>query len=216
MRSIFTEAVQGGPKRIRTIISLRIQMLVHAKVLIQPQWDMIAIPLFLLTSLGWDTLAYFFGYSSKPILPSHCVRLTVSQHERSSNLGKLLFFRCVTWAVLMDRILIPTATFTGPDHPFSVMRRQVQGARKRIERLNEAVELTPNMFWQFQMLKGKILLKETQEKMKNEGHGCDSELIDENEFLMRTRSYLCIMVASFLTASMNLILKFMRGAIFCA
>jgi hypothetical protein len=52
----------------------------------------------------------------------------------------------------MGSILIPTAAFTGPDHPFSVMGRQVQGARNRIERLNEAVELTPSTFWQFQVL----------------------------------------------------------------
>jgi hypothetical protein len=82
----------------------------------------------------------------------------------------------------MGSILIPTASFTGPDHPLSLMGRQVQGARNRIERLNEAVELTPSTFWQVQVLEMKKLLKETQEKTKNEAHGCDYELIDENEF----------------------------------
>jgi hypothetical protein len=60
------------------------------------------------------------------------------------------------------------------------MGRQVQGAQSRIERLNEAFELTPGTFWQFQMLEGEKLWKETQAKTKNEGHGCDSELIDKN------------------------------------
>jgi hypothetical protein len=64
----------------------------------------------------------------------------------------------------MGSILIPTATFTSLDHPFSVMGRQVQGAKKRIERLNEAAELTPSTFWQFQVLEMKKLSKETQEK----------------------------------------------------
>jgi hypothetical protein len=82
----------------------------------------------------------------------------------------------------MSSILIPTVAFTGPDHPFSVMGRQVQGARNRIDRLNEAVELTPSTFWQFQVLEMKKLLKETKEKTKNEAHGCDYELIDEKEF----------------------------------
>jgi hypothetical protein len=76
---------------------------------------------------------------------------------------------------------VSTAAFTGPDHPFSVMGRQMQGAQNRIERLNEAVELTPSTFWQFQVLEMKKLLKETQEKPKNEAHGCDYELIDEKE-----------------------------------
>jgi hypothetical protein len=150
--------------------------------LIQPQWDMIAIPLFLWASLGWDTLSYLVGSPSKPILPSRHVRRAVIRHKRSRNLGRSLFFGCVTWAVLMGSILIPTAAFTGPDHPFLVMGRQVQGARNRIERLNEAVELTPSTFWQFQVLEIKKLLKETQEKTKNEAHGCDYELIDEKEF----------------------------------
>jgi hypothetical protein len=96
----------------------------------------------------------------------------------------------MTWAVLMGSILIPTTAFTGPDHPLSVMGRQVQGARNRIVLLNETVELTPSTFWQFQVLEMKKLLKETQEKTKNEAHGCDYELIDEKEFLMRTISYL--------------------------
>jgi hypothetical protein len=82
----------------------------------------------------------------------------------------------------MGRILIPTAAFTGTDHPLSVMGRQVQGARNRIERLNEAVELTPSTSWHFHVLEMKKLLKETQEKPKNEAHGCDYELIDEKEF----------------------------------
>jgi hypothetical protein len=42
--------------------------------LIQPHWDMIAIPFFILTSLGWDTLTYFVGPPSKPILPLRRVR----------------------------------------------------------------------------------------------------------------------------------------------
>jgi hypothetical protein len=184
--------------------------------LIQPQWDKISIPLFLWAPLGWDTLSYLVGSPSKPILPSRRVRRAVSRHKRSRNLGKSLFFGCVTWAVLMGSILIPTAEFTGPDHLFSVMGRQVQGARNRIEQINEAGELTPSTFWQFQVLEMKKLLKETQEKPKNDARGCNYELIDEKEFLMRTRSYLYTMVASFFTASTNLILKFMRDAIFCA
>jgi hypothetical protein len=150
--------------------------------LIQPQWDMIAIPLFLWAPLGWDTLSYLVGSPSKPILPSRRIRRAVIRHKRSRNLGRSLFFGCVKWAVLTGSILIATAAFTGPDHPFSVMGRQVQGAQNRIKRLNEAVELTPSTFWQFQVLEMKKLLKETQEKTKNEAHGCDCELIDEKEF----------------------------------
>jgi hypothetical protein len=150
--------------------------------LIQPQWDMLVIPLFLWASLGWDTLSYLVGSPSKPILPSRRVRRAVSQHKRSRKLGKSLFFEYVTWAVSMRSILISIAVFTGPDHPLLVMGRQVQGARNRIERLDEAVELTPSTFWQFQVLEMKKLLKETKEKTKNEAHGCDYELIDEKEF----------------------------------
>jgi hypothetical protein len=150
--------------------------------LIQPQWDMIAIPLFLWASLGWDTLSYLDGSPSKPILPSRRVRRAVIRHKRYLNLGRSIFFGCVTWAVLMGSILIPTAAFTGPGRPLSVMGRQVQGARNRIDRLNEAVELTPSTFWQFQVLEMKKLLKETKEKTNNEAHGCDYELINEKEF----------------------------------
>jgi hypothetical protein len=82
----------------------------------------------------------------------------------------------------MGSILIPTAAFTGTDHPFSVIGRQVQGARNRIDRLNEEVELTPSTFWQFQVLEMKKLSKETKEKTKNEAHCCDCELMDEKEF----------------------------------
>jgi hypothetical protein len=57
----------------------------------------------------------------------------------------------------MVSILIPTAAFTGPPHPFSVMARQIKGPQNRIERLDEAVELAPITFWRFQMLKGKVL-----------------------------------------------------------
>jgi hypothetical protein len=127
---------------------------------------MIAIPLILWESLGWDTLSYLVEFPSKPIRPSRRVRRSVSRHKRSRNLGKSLFFGCVIWAVFMGSILIPTAAFTGPDHPFSLMGRRVQGARNRIERLNEAVELTPSTVWQFQVLEMKKLFKETQEKQR--------------------------------------------------
>jgi hypothetical protein len=81
----------------------------------------------------------------------------------------------------MGIILIPTAAFTGHPYPFSVMARQIKGTHHCIERLNEAVELTPSTLWQFQMLEGKKLWKEVTPTY--ECHGCDSELIDENEFL---------------------------------
>jgi hypothetical protein len=124
------------------------------------------------TTMGYDcnpTVPLGIPRMGHTVLPRWIPKQTnspVIRHKRSRNLGRSLFFGCVTWAVLMGSILIPTAAFAGPDPPFSVMGRQVQGARNRIERLNEAVELTPSTFWQFWVLEKKKLLKETQEKQR--------------------------------------------------
>jgi hypothetical protein len=74
----------------------------------------------------------------------------------------------------------------------------------------------PSTFWQFQMLEGKTLLKETEEKMKNECHDRDSEFIEEKVFFDAHFILPVYHGGDFFTASTNLILKFTRDMIFCA
>jgi hypothetical protein len=86
--------------------------------------------------------------------------------------------------VLVGSILIPTAAFQGPAHPFSTVTMQLKGAYTRIQRLDKAVDLSPLTFVQYQSLEAKKLWKELRtEDKKNEleGHGCLLE-IDESEF----------------------------------
>jgi hypothetical protein len=83
--------------------------------------------------------------------------------------------------VLVGSILVPTATFEGASHPFSVIKRQLMGAYSCIQRLNEAVDLSPSTLWQFQVLEANKLWKEIA-KDKNECHAKNIELIDQNEF----------------------------------
>jgi hypothetical protein len=95
-----------------------------------------------------------------------------------------LLFGIMAWMVLGGSILIPTATFQGPVHPFSTLTRQLEGAYTRIQRLDEAVDLSPSTFMQYQSLEAKKLWKEIKtEEKKNEvnKHGCSFE-IDESKF----------------------------------
>jgi hypothetical protein len=95
-----------------------------------------------------------------------------------------MFFGSLGWMVLVRRILIQTAAFQGPVHPFSTVTMQLKGAYTRTQRLDEVVDLSPSTFVQYQSLEAKKLWKEfTTEDKKNglEGHGCSLE-IDESEF----------------------------------
>jgi hypothetical protein len=95
-----------------------------------------------------------------------------------------MFFGSVGWIVLVGSILIPTAVFQGPVHPFSTVMMQLKGAYTRIQRLDEAVDLSPSTFLQYQSLEAKNMWKEfTTEDKKNrlEGYGCSLE-INKSEF----------------------------------
>jgi hypothetical protein len=64
------------------------------------------------------------------------------------------------------------------------MTRQLKGAYTQIQRLDEAVDLSPSTFMQYQSLEAKKLWKEIKTEEKNNeanGHGCSLEF-DESEF----------------------------------
>jgi hypothetical protein len=152
---------------------------------VRPPWDMIAIPLFWQSTIFWDTLAYFVGTPCTPNTPSRRVKRSVARHKRRKNCNMTsLFFGSMAWMVLVGSILIHTAAFQGTAHPFSTLTMQLEGAYTRIQRLNEAVDLSPSTFMQYQSLEAKKLWKEIKtEDKKNgvNGHGCSFE-IDESEF----------------------------------
>jgi hypothetical protein len=152
---------------------------------VRPPWDMIAIPLFWQSTIFWDTLEYFVGTPCTPNTPSRRVKRSVARHKRRKNCNMpSLFFGSMAWMVLVGSILIPTAAFQGPAHPFSTLTRQLEGAYTCIQRLDEAVDLSPSTFMQYQSLEAKKLWKEIKtEDKKNEvnGHGCSFE-IDESVF----------------------------------
>jgi hypothetical protein len=116
-----------------------------------PPWDLIAIPLFWKSTIFWDTLAYFVGTPCTPNTPSRRVKRSVARHKRRKNCNMTsLFFGSVGWMVLVGSILIPTAAFQGPVHPFSMVMMQLKGAYTRIQRLDEAVDLSPSTLVQYQ------------------------------------------------------------------
>jgi hypothetical protein len=127
---------------------------------VRPQWDMIAIPLFWQSTIFWDTLSYFVGTSCSPNTPSRRVKRSVARNKRRKNCNMpSLFFGSMAWMVQGGSILIPTATFQGPAHPFSTVTRQLKGAYTRIQRLDEAVDLSPSTFIQYQSLEAHKLWK---------------------------------------------------------
>jgi hypothetical protein len=133
----------------------------------------------------WDTLAYFVGMPCTPNTPSRRVKRSVARRKRRKNCNMTyLFFGSVRWMVLVGSILIPTAAFQGAAHLFSMVTIQLKGAYTRIQRLDEAVDLSPSTFIQYQSLEAKKLWKECTAEDKNNGlggHGCSLE-IDESEF----------------------------------
>jgi hypothetical protein len=165
------------------------------------------------------TLAYFVGTPFTPNTPSRRVKRSVARHKRRRNYNMtFMFFGSMGWMVLVGSISIPTAAFQGPAHPFSMVTMKIKGAYTRIQRLDEAVDLSPLTFVQYQSLEAKKLWKEFAiEEKKNglEGHGCSLE-IDESEFFDAYKTYQYTARSS-LTASRNVNLKIMRivpGAIF--
>jgi hypothetical protein len=152
---------------------------------VRPPWDLIAIPLFWQSTIFWDTLAYFVSTPCTPNTPSRRVKGLVARHKRRKNCNMTsLFFGSMAWMVLVGSILIPTSAFQGPAHPFSTLTMQLEGAYTRTQRLDDAVDLSPSTFIQYQSLEAKKLWKEIEtEDKKNgvNGHGCSFE-IDESEF----------------------------------
>jgi hypothetical protein len=152
---------------------------------VRPPWDMIAIPLFWKSTIFWYTLSYFVCTSCSPNTPSRRVKRSVARYKRQKNCNMpSLCFGSMAWMVLGRSILIPTANFQGPVHPFSTVTRQLKGAYTRIQRLDEAVDLSPSTFIQYQSLEAHKQWKEIKtEYKKNEvnEHGCSFEF-DENEF----------------------------------
>jgi hypothetical protein len=143
---------------------------------VRPPWNLIAIPLFWQSTIFWDTLAYFFGTPSTPNTTSRRVKHSVAQHKRRKNCNMTyLFFISVGWIVLVGSILIPTAAFQGSAHPLSTVMMQLKGAYTLIQRLDEAVDLSPSTFLQYQSLEAKKLCKEPATEDKNnevEGNVC--------------------------------------------
>jgi hypothetical protein len=156
---------------------------------VRPPWDLIAIPLCWQSTIFWDTLAYFVGTTCTPNTPSRRVKRSVARHKRRDNCNMTsLFLGSMAWMVLVGSILIPTAAFQGPVHPFSTLTMQLEGAYTRIQRLDEAVDLSPLTFMQYQSLEAKKMWKEIKtEDKKNgvKGHGCSFE-IDEGLDNLRT------------------------------
>jgi hypothetical protein len=152
---------------------------------VRPPWDLIAIPLFWQSTIFWDTLAYFVGTPCTTNTPSRRVKRSVARHKRRNNCNMTsLFFGSMAWMFLVRSILIPTAAFQGPAHPFSTLTMQLEGAYTRIQRLDEAVDLSPSTFMQYQSLEANKLWKEIKTRDKKngvKGHGCSFE-IDESEF----------------------------------
>jgi hypothetical protein len=70
-----------------------------------------------------------------------------------------LFFGSMAWMVLVGSILIPAAAFQGPANPLSTLTMQLKGAYTCIQRLEEAVDLSPSTFMQYQSLEAKKLWK---------------------------------------------------------
>jgi hypothetical protein len=136
---------------------------------VRPPWDLIAIPLLWQSTIFWATLAYFFGTPCTPNTPSRRVKRSVARHKRRKNCNMTsLFFGSMAWMVLVGSILIPTAAFQGPAHPFSTLTMHIKGAYTRIQRLDEAVDLSPPTSMQYQSLEAKKLWKEvTIEDKKN-------------------------------------------------
>jgi hypothetical protein len=83
---------------------------------VRPPWDLIAIPLFWKSTIFLDMLAYFVGTQCTPNTPSRRVKRSVAQHKRRKNCNIIsLFFRSMVWMVFIGSILIPTASFQGPN-----------------------------------------------------------------------------------------------------
>jgi hypothetical protein len=68
-------------------------------------------------------------------------------------------------------ILIPTAVFHGPAHPFSMVTMQLKGAYNRIQRLDKVINLSPVTFIQYQSLEAQKLRKEMETEDKKEKRG---------------------------------------------
>jgi hypothetical protein len=115
----------------------------------------------------WDTLAYFAGTPCTPNTPSRRVKRSVARHNRRKNCNMTsLFFGSMARMVLIGSILIPTAAFQGPVHPFLTLTMQIEGAYTRIQSLDEAVDLSPSTFMQYESLEAKKLWKEIKKKIK--------------------------------------------------
>jgi hypothetical protein len=83
------------------------------------------------------------------------------------------------WLILATRILVKTAAFQGPAHPFSTAKMQLESTYGRILRLDAAVELSPGTFLHYHAMEAKKFWKEstTQKKVTKEieDHCCDDK-----------------------------------------
>jgi hypothetical protein len=114
-------------------------------------WDLIAIPLFSQSTFVWDTFTNFVETPCTPNTPPRRVKRAVARHKSKKNCNMTsLFFGSMGWMVLVGSILIPTAAFQGLAHPFSTVMMQLKGAYTCIQRLDEAVDLSPSTFVQYQ------------------------------------------------------------------
>jgi hypothetical protein len=127
-------------------------------------------------SVGYDrhtivlAVNHFLGHISVFCWHSMPTKRSVARHKRRKNCNMpSLFFGSMASMVLVGSILIPKATFQGPAHPFSTLTRQLEGAYTCIQRLDEAVDLSPSTFMKYQSLEAKKWWKEIKtEEKKNE------------------------------------------------
>jgi hypothetical protein len=90
---------------------------------------------------------------------SHQHTFAMSERRKNYNMTSL-FFRIVGYMVLVGSILIPTAAFQGPAHPLLMVTMQLKGAYTRIQRLDEAFDLSLSFFVQYKSLEAKKIWRE--------------------------------------------------------
>jgi hypothetical protein len=147
---------------------------------VRPEWDFIAIPLFVMSAITLDSLSYLSGPLSKPSTPTLQVRCSVAWHTRRRSQSPSLFFGNLTWMVLVARILVRTGAFQGHAQPFSISKMQLDGTHSRILRLDATVEVSSGTFLQYHAMEAKKLWKEsvktTKDTKESELRCCDNDI----------------------------------------
>jgi hypothetical protein len=147
--------------------------------LLDPVWKIIAIPMFFVSTLMWDSLSLFLTPSGPVASPvSRKTRRSVARwirfHQRDSSWSAHLLFGCAVWPVMSSCIMAPAHIDPSKscDHPFSVITSQVCDTYRRIDALSSMVDLSPGTFSQYQRIKGRELWSDV--------HGPEDEVIPKD------------------------------------